>query len=74
MKAYYTYYGADNMTGKGGKSVRVTITLRHEIYDKIKEISYQMGLPPSTWIGMIATTKANDIEMNMQRESIHSLK
>jgi hypothetical protein len=60
------------MTKRDAKSVRVTITLRHEIYDKIKEISHQLGLHPSTWIGMIATSKANNIEMKIERESYDS--
>jgi hypothetical protein len=57
------------MTKKDVKSVRFTITLRHEIYDKIKDIRHQLGLPPFTWIGMIAPSTADDIEMKMERES-----
>jgi hypothetical protein len=64
--------GEDNMSQSDVKSVRVTITLKQEIYDKIKEISNQLGLHPSTWIGMVATSKANNIEMKIEKKLIDS--
>jgi len=47
-----------------GKTVRVTITLRVPIYAEIKKISHELGVRPSTWMAMICTSKANNIELN----------
>ncbi|MBU7032752.1 MAG: hypothetical protein HXS53_09495 [Theionarchaea archaeon] len=58
------------MSRSDAQTVRVTITLKLEIYDKIKEISNQLGLHPSTWIGMVATSKANNIDMKIEKKVI----
>jgi len=50
------------MPSNDADSVRITITIKHEIYEKIKQTSRRMGLRPATWIGMVATTKVNNIE------------
>ncbi len=47
-----------------GRKVRVTITLQEQIYDEIKQISKELGIRPSTWMAMVCTSKANNIEVN----------
>jgi len=46
------------------EKVRVTITLREPVYTEIKKISHEMGIRPSTWMAMICTSKAGNIELN----------
>ncbi len=46
-------------------SVRVTITLRKDIYDTIRLRSRRLGLRPATWISMVATSKANDLDVEV---------
>lgn len=38
---------------------------KKKVNEKIKRISRQMGLRPSTWISMVATSKTNNIEENV---------
>ncbi len=53
------------MSQSDSENTRVTITLKAAVYEKIKVISARMGLRPSTWISMVTTSKANDIDMEM---------
>ncbi|MFQ6136848.1 MAG: hypothetical protein ACE5PM_06680 [Candidatus Hydrothermarchaeales archaeon] len=55
------------MPKRDAKSIRVTITLREGVYEEIKRISRQLGLRPSTWISMVATSKANNIEVEIKK-------
>jgi hypothetical protein len=48
--------------------IRVTITLNGNVYDEIKRISKQMGLRPSTWISMVCTSKANNVNLKISPE------
>jgi antitoxin component of RelBE/YafQ-DinJ toxin-antitoxin module len=48
--------------------IRVTITLNGNVYDEIKRISRQMGLRPSTWISMVCTSKANNVNLRIAPE------
>jgi predicted DNA-binding ribbon-helix-helix protein len=48
--------------------IRVTITLREEVYKEIKHISRRQGLRPATWISMVATTRANGIDAKLKEE------
>jgi len=43
------------------RKVRVTITLDEHVYRRIKEVSRDMGLRPSTWMTMVCTSKANNV-------------
>lgn len=45
-------------------SIRVTITLEQQIYDKIKDASRQMGLRPATWMSMVVTSKVNHVDVS----------
>jgi len=56
----------DFMPIKDADSIRVTITLEQEIYDRIKETSRQMGLRPATWISMVATSKMNNVDVRVE--------
>jgi len=47
-------------------SIRVTITLEQEIFNKIKKTSRQIGLRPATWISMVVTSKVNQVDVSMQ--------
>ena len=49
------------------KSVRVTITLREDVYEEIKRISRRLGLRPSTWISMVATSNANNVKVEIKK-------
>ena len=53
-----------NNSEKGSRNLRVTITLNEEIYNEIKNISQNMGLHPSTWISMVATSKVNNVKID----------
>ena len=48
------------------KMVRVTITLNELTYDRIKGISKDLGLRPSTWMTMVCTSKANGISVDIE--------
>ncbi|MFQ5976111.1 MAG: hypothetical protein ACE5J5_07350 [Candidatus Hydrothermarchaeales archaeon] len=54
------------MAHSDAETLRVTITLRREAYEEIKRISRRQGLRPSTWISMVATSKANGIEVEVK--------
>jgi len=43
-------------------SVRITLTLKEKVYDKVKQVSDQVGLRPSTWMTMVVTSKVNDVD------------
>lgn len=53
-------------------SVRVTITLNRDIYDKIRFRSKRLGLRPATWISMVATSKANDVDLEVHQNGASS--
>ena len=55
----------DFMPIKDADSIRVTITLEQEIYERIKETSRQMGLRPATWISMVTTSKVNQVDVRV---------
>jgi len=56
------------MEKKKTTRVRITVTLNEDVYEKIKELSHQLGLLPATWVGMVATSKANKLELTTTRE------
>jgi hypothetical protein len=43
----------------------VTITLDTGVYSEIKRLSRAMGIRPSTWMAMVCTSKANNLEVNV---------
>lgn len=45
------------------KVIRITITLNRNVYEHIKRISSNMGLRPSTWMTMVCTAKANNVDI-----------
>ena len=51
------------------KSVRVTLTLSREAYERVKEACRPMGLRPSTWMTMIVTSKVNDLELQFRMDN-----
>jgi hypothetical protein len=53
--------------------IRVTITLNGNVYDEIKRISKQMGLRPSTWISMVCTSKANNVQLRISSDMVGSI-
>jgi len=48
------------------KRMRVTITLNNDVYEDIKKISRSMGIRPSTWISMTATTNVKGMRLRME--------
>ena len=50
------------------KSMRVTITLSREAYERVKEMSRPMGLRPSTWMTMVITSKVNKMESGVKAD------
>lgn len=57
------------MGKENGQRVRITVTLNKDAYEKIKHISHQMGLLPATWVAMMATAKANNIDITTVDEN-----
>jgi hypothetical protein len=57
------------MTGKGNGRVRITVTLDAEVYDRIKKLGKKMGLMPASWVSMVATSKVNDIDVEVKQRS-----
>ena len=53
----------EHMEKKKTTRVRITVTLDEDVYRKIKRIGRLMGLLPATWVGMVATSKANSLEI-----------
>ena len=51
--------------GKG--KVRVSVTLRGEVFERIRRISQELGLKPSQWIAMAVTSKINHISINLEK-------
>lgn len=51
--------------GKG--KVRVSVTLRREVFERIRDISRELGLKPSQWIAMAITSNANHININIEK-------
>jgi len=59
------------MGGNGAKDsrkVRISVTLRADIYQEIKRLSHDLGIKPASWIAMTLTAKVNDIELNARRK------
>jgi len=48
------------------ESVRITLTLKDNVYSKVKRVSDQVGLRPSTWMTMVVTSKVNNIELALK--------
>ena len=67
-KAHSISMAADETHQTDGKMVRITITLNEKVYDDIKRISKEMGLRPSTWITMVSTSKANNLDLKVIKE------
>ena len=57
------------MGKENDKRVRITVTLNRDAYEKIKDISHQMGLLPATWVAMMATARANNIDIGSASEN-----
>lgn len=57
--------GYESTHRREAPAVRITITLNQNVYEDIKKISNHMGLRPSTWITMICTSKANNVELSI---------
>ena len=49
------------------KIARVTISLDVDVYEKVKNLSHQMGLRPSSWMAMIISTQINDVHVEIHR-------
>ena len=49
------------------KIARVTISLDAEVYKKVKDLSHQMGLRPSSWMAMIVSAQINDVHVEIHR-------
>jgi antitoxin component of RelBE/YafQ-DinJ toxin-antitoxin module len=49
------------------KSVRIGITLREDIYKKVKATCNQLGIKPSTWISMVVTTEINKVRITLEK-------
>ena len=56
------------MARQAGKKVRITVSLEEEVYERIKKVSSQIGLLPATWVSMVATSKANNLEITVNHE------
>lgn len=52
-------------TGKG--KVRVSVTLRREVFERIRRIGQELGLKPSQWIAMVVTSKVNHISITLEK-------
>jgi hypothetical protein len=54
------------MGGKDAKrsKVRVSITLREDIYNEIKKLSHELGIKPASWMAMTLTSKVNSLRKN----------
>ncbi|MFQ6089644.1 MAG: hypothetical protein ACE5K0_12195 [Candidatus Methanofastidiosia archaeon] len=46
------------------EKVRITVTLRKDVYEKVKKLAYKKGLKPSTYITMMITSKVNEKDGN----------
>lgn len=47
---------------KEGGKVRVSVTLRKDVYRDIKKLSHDLGIKPASWIAMTLTTRVNDLD------------
>jgi hypothetical protein len=56
------------------KTVRITITLKQDIYDEVKRICQEYGLRPSTWMTMVVSSKVNSHVRESQGESGESVR
>lgn len=48
--------------------MRVSVTLREDIYLEIKRLSHDIGIKPASWIAMTLTSKVNDIEVKAKQK------
>ena len=58
---------SDKVHQNDAKIARVTITLDMDVYDKVKDLSHEMGLRPSSWMAMIISTQVNDVHVEIKR-------
>lgn len=49
------------------KSVRIGITLREDIYKKVKATCNPLGIKPSTWISMVVTSEINKVRITLEK-------
>ncbi len=47
--------------------VRVSVTLRREVFERIRRISQELGLKPSQWIAMAVTSEVNHISITLEK-------
>jgi phage terminase small subunit len=56
-----------NMSSKKGEKVRVSITIREDVYEHVKELSHNLGIKPSAWITMAVTSQVNGMKLSVDR-------
>ncbi len=49
------------MTDESNGNVKISVSLDRDVYEQIERISTKLGIEPSTWINIIATSKLEDM-------------
>jgi hypothetical protein len=55
------------MGGKKEEKIRVSITLREDVYEQIKDLSHDLGIKPTTWITMAVTSQVRGIKLSLEK-------
>jgi hypothetical protein len=55
------------MGGKKEEKIRVSITLREDVYEQIKELSHDLGIKPTAWITMAVTSQVKGMKLSIEK-------
>lgn len=47
------------------KTIRVSVTLGRDVYDRIIRISHTLGIKPSQWISLAVTSTIKDVRLSL---------